>query len=557
MKRIIPFIMFSIILTSISAHGVTVYISNTWITADSKFAMSWSSESGKRYNIEYTDDLQNWHWWENIQSQGATTTWQKNLVDFPSGRSVRVKLIPTKFDLDTCFIKRLPEIDYVWGSTNPTVEGWPSVGQTVTWRAYVRHWGSYQINNIPYAWYLDDNMVQSGFATINPGVYNTFDFDWTWTFERHTIKFVIDHTNNVDENFELNNQLTVFSNAISVGFYVEQDLYDYFHTYQRDLGVGANSWDDWAQRQIKKWNEMCAEAVYGSDAPNGVLDRFRLDEIHIVPNGALPLAGGLPTNHPNYNDRTVDLQWGFPRTLLDGTMYSNHTSVSYSNPFYIEQSLLHELGHARYLIDCYGFDTHNTSSHHSVQIYEGSTYVAGSSYMPFIAWGEVLYYNKSGGVMTGPYGFNWSPYETMALNRIAGRRAVYGNYNAPGNIGVFLQDLPQNNHIKITDGNGLKRVGANVRIYEAESGPGWYGKTFDNTYDQEYTTDSNGYIHVGRNPFNPGGAITHTYGKADGVMILRISHNGQIWYRFMEVSDFNIEYWRGNTQDAYYTIQVN
>jgi hypothetical protein len=39
-------------------------------------------------------------------------------------------------------------------------------------------------------------------------------------------------------------------------------------------------------------------------------------------------------------------------------------------------------------------------------------------------------------------------------------------------------------------------------------------------------------------------------------MILRIAHQGQIWYRFVEVSDFNQQYWQGNTQDAYYTLSV-
>lgn len=561
MKYILGFgALVSVMAFSFPLFALAIDITDTWLTADSKFAMSWTSETGKRYNVEYSDDLQNWYWWENVQSQGATTTWQRPLADFPIGRQVRVKAHENKFDIDVCFMKRLPEIDYVWGSPNPAIEGWPAVGQTVTWRIYLKNWGGFEIHNIPYAWYVDDVLVQSGFATLGSRIYTTLDFDWTWTFDRHTVKFVADTTNNVDETYEQNNQLKIFTNAISVGFYVEQELYDYFHTYQKDFGIGSNSWDDWAQRQIKTWNDMCAVAVYGSDAPNGVLDRFRLDDIHIVPDGALPLAGGYPTNHPNLNDRTIDLQWGFPRTLLDGTMYSNHTLISYDNPFYIEQSLLHELGHARYLIDSYGFDTHNTAHHggyDAVQIYEGTTYVGGSAYMPYLAWEEVLYYNKSGGVMSGPYGFNWSPYETMALNLIAGHRAISGNYNSPGNIGVYLQDLPQNNHIKITDKYGLKMAGANVRLYEAEGGPGWYGKTFDNVYDQEYTTDANGYFNAGRNPFNPGGSITHTYGKADGVIILRISYSGSIWYRFMEASTFNMEYWRGNTQDAYYTIQLN
>ena len=32
-------------------------------------------------------------------------------------------------DLQIRYIQRLPEIDFVWGSTNPSVEGWPALGQ--------------------------------------------------------------------------------------------------------------------------------------------------------------------------------------------------------------------------------------------------------------------------------------------------------------------------------------------------------------------------------------------------------------------------------------------
>jgi hypothetical protein len=176
--------------------------------------------------------------------------------------------------------------------------------------------------------------------------------------------------------------------------------------------------------------------------------------------------------------------------------------------------------------------------------------------MPFLAWGEVLYYNQSGGVMSGPYGFHWSPYEAAALNLIAGQRACCGNYNSPSNIGVFLQDLPQSNHLRIVDRFGEPRTGADVRVYRAVGDSGsWYGKTIDNTPDLYFTADGDGYIHMPRNPFSDGG-IEHTYGIANGVAVLRIEHDGQIWYRFLEVTDFNMEYWRGNTQDAYYEMAV-
>jgi hypothetical protein len=71
--------------------------------------------------------------------------------------------------------------------------------------------------------------------------------------------------------------------------------------------VGASSWEDWAQRHIQIWNAQFAAAAF-DQTPGGISDRVRLDRLTVVADGALPLAGGLPTNHPNLSDRTVDLQ---------------------------------------------------------------------------------------------------------------------------------------------------------------------------------------------------------------------------------------------------------
>ncbi|MFP5247020.1 MAG: hypothetical protein ACLGH0_10040, partial [Thermoanaerobaculia bacterium] len=43
-------------------------------------------------------------------------------------------------ELTIGWISRTPELEFVWGSTNPTREGWPAAGSTVTWRAHVRNW---------------------------------------------------------------------------------------------------------------------------------------------------------------------------------------------------------------------------------------------------------------------------------------------------------------------------------------------------------------------------------------------------------------------------------
>ncbi len=458
----------------------------------------------------------------------------------------------TPVDLNVTYIERTPRYNYDAAKNNP------AAGDIVTFRGHIKNWGTSSVST-GYQWFLDGALAASGTVGLSPGEDRVVTYEWAWQTGNHRVKLVADPANLVSELTDLNNAIEDRTDAIIAGFWVERSVYDYFHAYQKDLpSAGANSWEDWIQRQMRFWNQFSQAAVYPT-TPGGVLDRVRIDKIVVVPDGALPLNGGYATNHPDLSDKTVDLMWGFPATLLGGGMYNNHTSTAMNNPFYYEGSLLHELGHARYLIDTYGFDVHNTAAHggyDAVQIYEGGTYVGGSAYMSYLAFGEVLYYNKYQKMMSGGYDQGWSEYDAGALNRIAGRRARCGNYNAPCNIGEFLQDLPANNHVRITDQYGRPRPGADVRVYQAAGGPGWYGKTFDNTPDLFFTTDADGYAHMPRNPFTSGN-IRHTYGIANGIMILRIAHSGQVWYCFQEVTDFNIQYWRGNTENAYYTISVS
>lgn|GEM_PF-1191742 len=500
----------------------------------------------------------------------------------------------TDTDLDALLIERTPKYDY------NAPKNRPQAGDEVIFHAHLRHWGgdtSLPQATVPYEWRVDGTVAGTGSLSAfeplippfamdytgypdphsavslreptvwpkNPLAYDpahpptglrVVALPWTWQDGAHTVEFIVDPDNRIPEASEQNNRRAERTDAIAAGFWVEESTWRYFHQGQPLLGIGSNSWEDWIQRQMARQNALYAAAVW-PDTPNGVSTRVRIDRLIVVPDGLLPVNGGLPSNNPDSSDRTVDLQWGFSHGLLDGGFYADHTTVSDSNPFCIEPSLLHELGHARYLIDCYGFDVHNTASHHAVQVWEGSTYVAGSAYLPFLAFGEVLYYNRSGGVMTGPYGFQWSPYEARALELLGNGRATCGNMNSPCNIGTYLQDLPANNHLRCVDALGGPRAGVDVRVFQAADGPDWYGKTIDNTADQFYTADADGVVHLPRNPFNPGGNITHTYGRADGVMLLRFQQDDQVWYRLMEVSDFNLAYWRGLTQDAYYEVALD
>jgi len=457
-------------------------------------------------------------------------------------------------DLTVSYIGRLPRLNYIWGSPDPDTDGWPIPGQQVIWQAIVKNWLDTTLSAVPYKWYLDNVPIDSGTVNIPAVDTASVNFPWTWTFVRHELKFVIDPTNIIPEEEERNNELVIYTNAIGVGLYVEQSVHDYFRQYQHELpNVHSNCWEDWAQRQVRRWNQMFAAAVF-PETPNGVLDRIRLDKITVVPDGALPLAGGLPSNNPNLLDSTIDLQWGFAAAILNGTFYSDHTSVSDNNAFYYEGSLIHELGHARYLIDVYGFNVDGGTQ--SVAIQEGGQYIAGTPYMPYVG-GTSLYATPLQGLMNGQYTYI-DHYSAPALNLIAGHRATFGNCNAPGNIGVFMQDLPSQNGLVVKDAAGAVLPGADVRIYQATGRAGvWYGKYFDDTPDLQFTADSGGAVLLGRCPFSPNGFIEHTYGLSNAIAIVRAAQGGRVGYGFLECSSFNFEFWRGNTSLGNYEIQLN
>lgn len=461
-------------------------------------------------------------------------------------------------DLTIGWISRSPEIDFVWNSTNPRVEGWPAPSQLVTWRAHVRNFGPAQ-SSVGYRWTIDGGTVASGRINLAADSTTTFDLPWSWTFDRHRIAAVIDTDNGVAEESETNNRLEVFSDALGVGFWVEQSLYDHFRANQGKLGIGSTSWDNWAQRQIEFYNDMAAMAVY-PETPNGVLDRWRLQKIVVVADGALPLAPldgirdesneATGSSHPDVRDRSVDLMWGFRSTAIPA--YADYRTVGPENPFYVAPVLLHELGHARYLTDVYGFNVRNDGAGYQIGILENGAPIAGW----LISGTRMVYQTPEQGLMNEHLTFI-DRYSAIALNLIAGRRAVSGNYNDPWNGGVFLNDLPAQNRITIRDANGNVIPDANVWIYQSTGAmDAWYSTSYDNIPDLQLRTDSSGRVLVGRNPFSGDGIITHYFRKSNSVAIVRVEKAGRVEYGFLEVRLFNMAYWRGQTQFADHELTV-
>ena len=149
----------------------------------------------------------------------------------------------------------------------------------------------------------------------------------------------------------------------------------------------------------------------------------------------------------------------------------------------------------------------------------------------------------------GLMGTNYSRidrHSAVALNLIAGARAVAGHANVPRNYAVYLNDLPAENRITIVDANYKPVPGAQVDFFQ---GVRWddndiYSARYDDIPDLHFTTDDYGQFLAGRNPFTPRGTLSgHHAGEL--VAIVRVRKNGKTAFAYLESRLFNLAYWRG------------
>jgi hypothetical protein len=458
-------------------------------------------------------------------------------------------LVPnTHPDIDVLYIERTPRLAFDPSDATYS-SGLPTNGQPVTWLAHVKNWGT-NAALVRFEWRLDGAPALSGSISLGATQEVRLPFVRAWETNSHTIDFRADPDDTVTELSKLNNRRVIRSDALLVGLWVEQGLHGYFHNTQYNLLDGANGFEDWGQRMVDRWNTMMHKTVFPF-APDGFLDWLALDQVVVVPDNALPLAGGIAGNNPDSRDRTVDMQWGYPwnpRTIDPGQFYG----FRWNGPFFIDFGSIHEMNHARYHVDLYALDENHNDTAQNVLLYDdGGALVPGSSLMPFIAF-DVVYYNKWRDIM-GAGSPVFEGYSAGAWNWKHHKRGQ-GNQNSPPDIGRFLNDLPATNRFQFIDQNGLPVAGAEVAYYRADGG--FYTKRFREPPQDSFLTDATGTVVLPRNPF--GGTLPlGGFGPASPDIIFKLRYRNQQYYFFQEVTDFNIQYWSGRTNDALYVRQLD
>ena len=443
-------------------------------------------------------------------------------------------------------IRGLPDWCVGWIERTPRLEfdgdggGLPAHGDAVVWRAHVKNYGTANADRIPFRWHLDGSPVGDGFVeNLQRFEETVVEIRLPWDGARHEVKFTIDPANSVEESSERNNSRAVATDALLLGLWAERPFADRLHRIQAAYGDGANSFEDWAQRQVSHVNQLLAGAVHPL-TPKGCADRVALDRVVIVEEGELPLGDGLPTSDPDARDRTLDLQRGFPASLLDDGSFSGPAPRGADDPGWILRSLPRDLARTRYLADL-----SRLSVRRDEVLLDGpdGAPLAGSPYLAERDRG-LLHRSPHAGLAGGSAAL--TEHEAFALQRVAGRRARGGNREPPPTSGEYLGDLPLSFGIRLRDSEGAGVDGARVRAWRRSIVDG-FGEAFAGEPVRQGTTVDGGWLEIARDGTDPffEGARGEGLDPGQGVLLLEIVRDGIPVYRFLEVVPFNLAFWRG------------
>ncbi|MCA1948144.1 MAG: hypothetical protein LDL56_07715 [Armatimonadetes bacterium] len=451
-------------------------------------------------------------------------------------------------DVGVLHIERLPRMDYD-APDRGNGPGWPAEGERVVWRAWVvsHHRPA---RDVRYRWTVDGRTVAEGALNLVADRWVHADLTRRWRQSGETIRFEI-----LPPEWDANpgnNAREFRSNALAVGFWVDRRIWDHFLEHQHLQNPNNETFADWAWFVLDLWNGLMAAARYPLISPGGLSDRVRLDRLVVVPTLALPLRGGLPSNNPDNSDKTVDLAWGFSAeadsSVSDYWAVKPHQGSPLQNPppFLADLALIHELHHARYHIDSYGFDVH--ASQIRVQV-DGKPMAGGLLPERFVR------YQKYPGMMGGDYS-TIDEYVAGVWQRVAGKRARGGNTNSPSVIGEWLKtDLPRRTAWRFLLPDGTPASGARVWIWRAQPDPSaWYGKRFEGDPDLRLRLDADGRVAFDGTPFPK--EIRHTFGEANTVLLFLVRTPQGDFVHFQEISDLNLAYWQGRREYAEFEVRL-
>jgi hypothetical protein len=401
------------------------------------------------------------------------------------------------------------------GGQQPTDAKFPDIGQMVTYIATVRNRGdSAFVGNLAASWRLDGVVVaqQEPQVDLSPGAVTTLEYQLSWDDQPHELTFTLD----VADERVANN--TLGSDPLAVPFltYIDESFLEKFRTEYTTAPNQNDDLIDWLNEHMTRFNELFKEA--------GVDKRVHYGVLQVLPDGVPP---------PPI-DTTPYASFPFRYGLADG---NPRLSGYYRASEDLDYGLLHEMGHQLGMIDVYQLDLQPESNQAT-----GLGYTAGDGLMRNVA----------------PF---LSEFEALSMQHWL--REAHGYY------GQFMYNLPATMQLRLQDFDGQPLVGATVTAYQLAERPG-QGKLISNEVKFTGTTDSSGLLTLPNVDINPNRVPTIATGDTlrdnpfgyvavvgtNGLLHFRIELEGAVDHAWLDITEANVAYFKGQTDVATFTRQL-
>ena len=417
-------------------------------------------------------------------------------------------------------------------AVNRGVKMEPDPGETVTFNAHILNQGRRKSKKVPFKWTIDGKKVKSGYIDpLKPNQEVVEKISWQWKEGMHKVGFEI----NSPDFSSINNKLEDRTDGYFIGILIDKPLYDRFRR-KKNL-VGTYSFEDWINAQVREMRAMFKRSRYPIVAPNGIEAGFRIDKIKIVDK-----------HKHNPIDFSYDGEWRLRDVPEWPDVVINR----------IDYGLLHELGHQIGLPDLYQMNL--VWERNLLKDSRGNNYLK-----------EVMQPKPGlmGGGSTAPHSGkpHFSSHSAAALNVDIGLRG--------GFFSDYVWDTPKHTVVRLLDNNGNPLSDVKVSAYEfktdgkqAKEKIGLHCFCFDEPPIWKKNTSPKGYIRIPnkkapkKGPTSRGHKLMdNPYGDLDvgtnnGVLLLKVQKGRQIDIVGLYVWQLNIEYWKGNKNQAIITLKT-